>query len=111
GLAQLISGAAAPVCAKLSDIWGRKLVLLVVIVIFAAGSTICASATTIAMPIAGRVIQGSATGGLIVLANICISDLFGVRHHGLYLNLTGLVWGFASGISPLLGGLFTQRLS
>ncbi|OCL00100.1 uncharacterized protein K441DRAFT_168233 [Cenococcum geophilum 1.58] len=50
-------------------------------------------------------------GWWFVLVNICISDLFGMRHRGLYIGLTSLVWGFVSGIGPLLGGLFTQRLS
>lgn len=65
--------------AKLSGIQGRKLVLLVAIVLFFAGSAICASATSIARLIAGRAVQGSVAGGLIVLVNICTSDLFDMR--------------------------------
>ena len=62
-----------------SDIWGRKAALLTAIVFFAVSSAICAAARNVAMLIAGRAVQGAATGGIIVLVNVCISDLFELR--------------------------------
>jgi MFS family permease len=52
--------------------------------------------------IAGRAIQGLGAGGLIILVNISISDLFSLRDRGLYFGLTSVVWAIASGIGPIL---------
>jgi hypothetical protein len=64
---------------NLSDIWGRKAILLLAILIFAAGSIICAAATMMGMMLTGRSIQGAAASGIVILVNICISDLFTER--------------------------------
>jgi hypothetical protein len=80
GGAYLISNAASgPIWAKLSDIWGRKPIVLASIALFFLSSIICATSTSMGMLIAGRAIQGAAAGGLILLANITISDLFDMR--------------------------------
>ena len=63
------------------------------------------------MLIAGRAIQGTAGGGLILLVNIVVSDLFSVRNRSLYLGLLEFVWAFAAGIGPILGGAFTEFVS
>ena len=81
GSAYLLAAAAAtPIWGKLSDIWGRKPILLVANAIFFVGSLIAALSTSIKMLLAGRVIQGVGGGGLLILANICISDLFSMRY-------------------------------
>ncbi|KAF4195920.1 hypothetical protein CNMCM8694_005662 [Aspergillus lentulus] len=76
---QLASAASTPIWGKLSDIWGRKAILLLAIFIFAIGSIICAAATMMGMMLTGRSIQGAAAGGIVILVNICISDLFTER--------------------------------
>ncbi|KAN0102287.1 MFS general substrate transporter [Hyaloscypha variabilis] len=112
GSAYLLSSAAAtPVWAKLSDIWGRKIILLGAVVTFAVGSATCATSTTMGSLITGRSIQGSAAGGMIILTSICISDLFSMSHRGFYLGLMGVIWSLAGGIGPLLGGALTQYVS
>ena len=63
------------------------------------------------MLIAGRVIQGMGGGGLIILPNICVSDLFSQRERGKYFGMIGMVWGLASALGPLLGGVFTEKVS
>ncbi|KAI9778548.1 MAG: hypothetical protein M1835_004898, partial [Candelina submexicana] len=73
------------------------------------------------MLIAGRSLQGSAGGGLMVLVNICISDMFSMRdwqrsltdlrERGLYMGLMEFVWALAAAIGPVLGGTFTELLS
>ncbi|GAQ09958.1 uncharacterized MFS-type transporter C1399.02 [Aspergillus lentulus] len=108
---QLASAASTPIWGKLSDIWGRKAILLLAIFIFAIGSIICAAATMTGMMLTGRSIQGAAAGGIVILVNICISDLFTERERGFYLGLTGVVWGLASGIGPLAGGAFSEYVS
>jgi len=75
----LPSAAATPEWAKLSDIWGRKIILLAAVMTFSVGSAICATSTTMESLITGRSIRGSAADGMIILTNVCISDLFIMR--------------------------------
>lgn len=64
---------------KLSDIWGRKPIVLAAIALFFLSSIICATSVSMGVLIAGRAVQGAAAGGLILLANICVIDLFDMR--------------------------------
>ena len=64
---------------KVSDIFGRKPILLLANSTFFVGSLICALSIDIGMLEAGRVIQGAGAGGLMTLVNICISDMFSMR--------------------------------
>lgn len=75
----LANAAAVPLWGKISDIWGRKRILLLANVAFLVGSLICALAINLPMILVGRAIQGVGGGGIIVLVNICVSDLFSVR--------------------------------
>jgi MFS family permease len=76
----LANSSCTPFWGKLSDIFGRKPVILVSNVIFLVGSLVCALSDSLGMNIAGRAVQGAASGGIIVLANIAVSDLFSVRY-------------------------------
>ncbi|KAL8847572.1 MAG: hypothetical protein Q9221_007392 [Calogaya cf. arnoldii] len=107
----LATAAAAPLWAKLSDIWGRKPILLAAVTSFAASSVVCARASSIEMLIIGRAFQGTAGGGLIQLVNIIISDIFSMRQRSLYLGLCEFIWALAGGIGPILGGVLTQLVS
>lgn len=104
----LASAATGLIWAKYSDIWGRKPVLLVAVVLFAAASVLAALSTNMAMLIAGRALQGAASGGIVQLVTITISDLFSVRKRSLYLGYVGFVWALAGSAGPLIGGAFTQ---
>src|ERR1700735_2711386 len=75
----LACAACTPLWGKISDIWGRKPILLLANFVFLVASLICAVSTSLTMIIVGRGIQGVGSGGLIVLANISITDLFSVR--------------------------------
>ncbi len=112
GSAYLLANAAStPSWGKFSDIWGRKPVLLAACGVFFIGSLLAAVSVSIAMLIAARAIQGIGGGGLIILVNICISDLFSMRKRGAYFGIVGMVWAFASAIGPILGGVFTEKVS
>ena len=112
GGAYLLGNAASgPLWARMSDIFGRKAILLVAVAVFFASSIICALSVNMKMLIAGRAVQGTAGGGLILLKNIVVSDLFSVRNRSLYLGLLEFVWALAGGIGPILGGAFTEYLS
>ncbi|KAI0400166.1 MFS general substrate transporter [Xylaria palmicola] len=107
----LASSAAVPSWGKVSDIWGRKPVLLVAVGVFWIGSLIAALSGNIAQLIAGRAIQGAAGGGIVVLINIAVSDLVSVRYRGQYYGIFGGIWALASAIGPILGGVFTTKAS
>jgi MFS family permease len=104
----LANAATGPIWVRCSDIWGRKLVILMAAGLFAAASIVAALSTNMPMLIAGRALQGAAGGGLVQLSIITISDLFSVRERSLYLGLSGFVWAVAGSTGPLIGGALTQ---
>jgi hypothetical protein len=112
GSAYLLANAAStPSWGKFSDIWGRKPILLVAVATFFVGSLLAGVSVNIGMLIAARAIQGIGGGGLIILVNICISDLFSMRNRGTYFGVIGGVWAISSAIGPVLGGVFTEKVS
>jgi hypothetical protein len=75
----LATAAATPIVGKLSDIWGRKPIMLTMVAMFFVSSLICALSVDVAMLIAGRVLQGVAGGGYLAMVGIITSDLFSQR--------------------------------
>lgn len=96
----LANAAAAPSWGKMSDIFGRKPVLLTAVGVFWIGSLICGLSVNMGMLIVGRAVQGIGGGGTLILVNICISDMFSVRKRGVYLGFVGLTWAVAGGFGP-----------
>ena len=112
GGAYLIANAAAsPIWAKLSDIWGRKPILLITVAWFSGASIICATAVDMKMLIVGRALQGTASGGIILLTNVVVSDVFSMRERSLYLGYCEAIWAAAGAIGPILGGVLTGLAS
>ncbi|KAI6409327.1 hypothetical protein MCOR23_001012 [Pyricularia oryzae] len=112
GSAYLLANAAmAPIWGKISDIWGRKQILLLAACVFWIGSLLCALSVSMAMLIASRAVQGMGGGGIIIMVNVCISDLFSIRKRGVYFGIMGLVWAVAGAVGPVVGGLFTTKVS
>lgn len=107
----LANAAATPLWGKFSDIWGRKPMLVLANIVFMIGSLVAALAQSIGMLIGGRVIQGLGGGGLIILVSIAISDLFSMRDRPKYYAFVGLTWSVASGVGPIVGGAFTEKVS
>ncbi|KAF2435508.1 putative MFS transporter [Tothia fuscella] len=112
GGAYLIANAAGgPIWAKLSDIWGRKPILLAAVSWFLFASIICARAGSMRVLIGGRALQGASAGGCLQLVTITISDMFSLRSRSLYLGGLGFMWAIAGGIGPVLGGALAQYAS
>jgi EmrB/QacA subfamily drug resistance transporter len=107
----LANAAAAPVWGKVSDIWGRKPILLGAVAVFWVGSLLSAVSVNMGMLIASRAIQGIGGGGIVILVNICISDLFSIRRRGVYFGVMGMVWAVAGGVGPIVGGVFTDKVT
>ncbi|KAL4752607.1 hypothetical protein BDW72DRAFT_211594 [Aspergillus terricola var. indicus] len=107
----LANAASGNIWANLSDIWGRKPILLLAVALFFVSSIVCATAVDMAMLIVGRSLQGVAGGGLIQLILITISDLFSVRLRSLFMGLMEFTWTVAGALGPVLGGVFTESIS
>ncbi|EGE00314.1 multidrug resistance protein [Trichophyton tonsurans CBS 112818] len=109
GSAYLLGAASStPSWGKVSDIFGRKPVLLAANVVFLIGSLLCGVSINIKMLVASRVVQGIGSGGLLTLVNICVSDLFSMRTRSMYFGIIGMVWAISGIIGPVIGGLMTQ---
>lgn len=112
GSAYLLANASAtPLWGKFSDIWGRKPMLVLANIVFMIGSLVAALSQSIGMLVGARVIQGLGGGGLIILVSIAISDLFSMRERPKYYALVGMTWSIASGVGPIIGGVFTEKVS
>jgi EmrB/QacA subfamily drug resistance transporter len=100
-----------PLYGKFGDLYGRKVVLQVALVIFLIGSALCGLAQGMTELIAFRAIQGLGGGGLLVSAQAAIGDVVSPRERGRYNGLFGAVFGVSSVAGPLIGGFFTTHLS
>ena len=107
----LTSTTTTPLYGKLSDMYGRKPLFVVSILIFLAGSCLCGISGSMTQLIIFRGIQGLGAGGLITLAQTTIADLVSPRERGRYQGLFGAVFAFSSIAGPLLGGFITDCLS
>ena len=107
----LASTVVGPLYGKLGDLYGRKRVLQVALVIFLIGSALCGLAQNMPQLIAFRAIQGLGGGGLLVVAMAVVGDIVAPRDRGRYQGLFGGVFGVAVVAGPLLGGFFVDNLS
>jgi EmrB/QacA subfamily drug resistance transporter len=100
----LASTATIPLWGKGGDLYGRKLLLIVAIVVFVAGSVACGTAGNMNALIGFRAIQGAGAGGLITLAMASVGDLVSPRERGRYQGYIQLTFAVASIAGPLVGG-------
>jgi EmrB/QacA subfamily drug resistance transporter len=96
---------------KLSDIYGRRLMLLFGVSVFLLGSFLSALSWSMESLILFRGVQGVGAGAIFPISLAIIGDLFTPRERGRYQGLFGAVFGVASIIGPLLGGWLTDNLS
>ena len=107
----LAATVSTPLWGKLGDQYGRKVFFQAAIIIFLVGSILSGLSQTMIQLIAFRAIQGLGGGGLIVGAQAIVGDVVPPRERGRYQGLFGAVFGLASVIGPLLGGVFVEQLS
>ena len=96
---------------KLSDLYGRKPVMLVGIVIFLAGSVLAGFAWSMPAMIVFRLIQGVGAGAIQPVALTIVGDLYPVRERGKVQGYLASVWAVSAVLGPMLGALIVQKLS
>jgi EmrB/QacA subfamily drug resistance transporter len=106
----LSSTAVTPLYGKLSDIHGRRSMLLLAIVVFLGGSVACALSRNIFVLIVARALQGLGGGGLISLGQTIIGDVIVPRERGRYQAYLAAVFVTSSIAGPVLGGFFAEHL-
>ncbi|MHA7239657.1 MFS transporter [Arthrobacter sp. TMS1-12-1] len=106
--ALLANAATTPIWGKFADLFDKKLLVQLSIVIFVAGSVLAGLAQTIPLLLAARVIQGVAMGGLTALAQAIIGTIIAPRERGRYSGYMGGVMAVATAGGPLLGGFIVD---
>ena len=107
----LTSTISVPFWGKSSDIYGRKPIFMLGIVIFLIGSALSGLSQNMGMLILFRGIQGIGAGSLFPVALAVIGDLFTPQERGRYQGLFGAVFGVAFVVGPLVGGFLTENIS
>jgi MFS family permease len=106
----LCATAAAPLYGKLSDIHGRRTMMLIAICIYAAGSLACALAPSMLALVLARAVQGLGGGGLMPLVQTIIGDVASPRDRPRYQTFTSSTFIVATVGGPLLGGFIAEHL-
>jgi EmrB/QacA subfamily drug resistance transporter len=99
---------ATPLLGKLSDIYGRRTLMLISVSVFVIGSVACALAPTIWALVAARTLQGLGGGGLLPLAQTVIADILTPRERPLVQGYSSVMFMSASILGPVLGGFLTD---
>jgi EmrB/QacA subfamily drug resistance transporter len=107
----LTSTISVPFWGKLSDLYGRKPMFMIGIVIFLVGSALSGLSQNMTQLIAFRGLQGIGAGSLFPVALAVIGDLFTPAERGKYQGLFGAVFGIAFIVGPLVGGFLTENIS
>ena len=106
----LASTAVAPVFGTLSDIYGRRAMIIAALSLFIAGSVLCALAPNMTVLILARGLQGLGGGGIMPIVQTVISDVVTPRERGQYQAYFSGVWVAAGIGGPILGGVFAEHL-
>jgi EmrB/QacA subfamily drug resistance transporter len=100
-----------PIYGRLSDLYGRRPVLLTAIGLFAGGATLCALSQTMPQLIAARLLQGVGGGGLRAVSQAAIADIVPPRERGRYQGYFTSVFTVSNALGPVVGGLCVDYLS
>ncbi|PWY82164.1 DNA repair protein RAD50 [Aspergillus heteromorphus CBS 117.55] len=107
----LTSAAVQPLFGQLANIFGRRWITLFIVSLFTLGSGICGGATSGAMLIAGRAVQGMGSGGINMIVDIIVSDLVPLRERGNYVAFVLVVYFVGTALGPWIGGAIVDNSS
>jgi multidrug resistance protein len=97
-----------PIYAKLSDLFGRKSIMLLGIGLFLAGSILCALAWNMVALIVFRAVQGLGAGAVQPTAMTIVGDIYTLTERARVQGYLASVWAVSSVVGPMLGGVFSQ---
>ncbi|MFJ3690478.1 MFS transporter [[Kitasatospora] papulosa] len=100
--------ATTPLWGKLADLFSKKLLVQIALIIYVGGSIVAGLSTSSGMLITCRVVQGIGVGGLSALAQIVMAAMISPRERGRYSGYLGAVFAVATVGGPLLGGVITD---
>lgn len=100
-----------PIWGKLSDLFSKKLLVQIALVIFVVSSAVAGLSVNMAMLITCRVFQGLGAGGLTALAQVILAAIIAPRERGRYSGYLGATFALATVGGPLVGGALTEHLS
>ncbi len=107
----LTTAIATPIWGKLADLFNRKLLIQIALVIFVLATAAAGFAQDTNVLIAFRAVQGIGAGGLAALSQVIMADIISPRERGRYMGLFGAVMAVATVGGPLLGGWITDTLN
>jgi multidrug resistance protein len=107
-LAQAVS---TPIYGRLSDVLGRKPVMLTGIGLFLVGSILCGLAWTMPLLIVSRAVQGLGAGAVLPMSNTIAGDVYTLAERAKVQGYLASVWGMSAVVGPLLGGVFSEYVS
>lgn len=107
----LASTAMIPIYGKLSDLYGRKVILTTSVILFLLGSLLSGMASSMGMLIAFRALQGLGCAGITAISFTIAADIFPAATRGKYQGIISTVFGVSSIVGPWLGGFLTDALS
>lgn len=107
----LTSAISTPIYGKLSDLYGRKNILSIGIIIFLVGSFLCGLSQNMYMLIGARAIQGIGAGAIFTVTYTIIGDVFTLEERPKIQGIISSIWGIASLGGPFLGGILIDILS
>ena len=104
----LTTSTTTPIWGKLADLFSKKLLVQLALLIFVAGSVLAGLAPTMSFLIGARAVQGVGVGGLVALVQVVIATIVSPRERGRYSGYLGAVFAIATVSGPLLGGLIVD---
>jgi EmrB/QacA subfamily drug resistance transporter len=107
----LASTTSVPLYGKLSDIYGRRRIYGIAMVLFLLGSVMSGLANNMTQLIFARALQGLGAGGVQPLAFILIGEMFNLKQRARMQGFFSGVWGFSSIVGPLLGGFIVDQFT